>query len=193
MDPELIGSCTSIASLTLRLRSGFRASKLTTNYPHACINYSYNMFGLFVWFRLPWKTGFCVAYFWRGEVVGETGRRRRWRVWEAEWRIGRWGSRRWFSITFWRREKPIPRLLPAVELPMNQMSMKRAVAPTPSLILEQNLDTLHLNSSTTTCFSFIVFPCNYLLSTGSQGSLGLQSSMLLKLVCNPVLLFSFNF
>ncbi|QCE12996.1 hypothetical protein DEO72_LG10g4247 [Vigna unguiculata] len=91
------------------------------------------------------------------------------------------------SRTDWimHEEKPIPRLLPAVELPMNQMSMKRAVAPTPSLILEQNLDTLHLNSSTTTCFSFIVFPCNYLLSTGSQGSLGLQSSMLLKLVLPP--------
>ena len=143
MDPELIGSCTSTASLTLRLRSGFRASKLTTNYPHACINYSYNIFGLFVWFRLPWKTGFCVAYFWRGEVEVETGRRRRWRVWGAKWIAGRWGSWRWFSMTFWRRARLIAHLLPAVELPMNQMRMKRVVAPTPSRMLEENLDSLH--------------------------------------------------
>jgi len=73
---------------------------------------------------------------------------------------------------------------------MNQMSMKRAVAPAPSLILEENLDTLHFNSSTTTALplSFIVFPCNYFLSTGTKGSLCLES-MLLILVCNPVLLF----
>jgi len=52
MDPELTGSCMNIASLThplpLNLRSGFRTTKLTANYPHACINYSYSIFGLSV-------------------------------------------------------------------------------------------------------------------------------------------------